>query len=188
MYGGLLLIPIFLQDSLHQFPTDAGLMLFLMGLGSAVILPIAGNLTDRYGALAVCLVGSTILLLSTAAFFWPSMLPLALASILFVRGGGLALAQMPAMTAAYAAVLKNETSDAATIINIAQRLGGALGAITTVIVLEQAATTDNQLAYGWGRSLSRLRSCINGHIDAVETAIETIRLVVSDASSCHTYD
>lgn len=62
----------------------------------------------------------------------------------------MALAQMPAMTAAYAAVLKNETSDAATIINIAQRLGGALGAITTVIVLEQAATTDNQLAYGWG--------------------------------------
>ena len=81
------------------------------------------------------------------------MLPLALASILFVRGGGLALAQMPAMTAAYAAVLKNETSDAATIINIAQRLGGALGAITTVIVLEQAATTDNQLAYGWGGAL-----------------------------------
>lgn len=153
MYGGLLLIPLFLQDSLHQSPTDAGLMLFLMGLGSAVILPIAGNLTDRYGALVVCLVGSTILLLSTAAFFWPSMLPLALASILFVRGGGLALAQMPAMTAAYAAVLKNEASDAATIINIAQRLGGALGAIITVIVLEQAATTDNQLAYGWGGAL-----------------------------------
>ena len=65
----------------------------------------------------------------------------------------MALAQMPAMTAAYAAVLKNETSDAATIINIAQRLGGALGAITTVIVLEQAATTDNQLAYGWRGAL-----------------------------------
>jgi len=57
------------------------------------------------------------------------------------------------MTAAYAAVLKNETSDAATIINIAQRLGGALGAITTVIVLEQAAATDNQQAYRWGFAL-----------------------------------
>jgi len=60
---------------------------------------------------------------------------------------------MPAMTAAYAAVVKNETSDAATIINIAQRLGGALGAISTVIVLEQAANTDHRLAYGWGLSL-----------------------------------
>lgn len=38
-------------------------------------------------------------------------------------------------------------------VTIAQRLGGALGAITTVIVLEQAATTDNQLAYGWGGAL-----------------------------------
>ncbi len=153
MYGGLLLIPLFLQDSLRQSPTDAGLMLFLMGLGSAIVLPIAGNLTDRYSALVVCFVGSTILLLSTAAFLWPSILPFALTSILFIRGGGLALAQMPAMTAAYAAVLKNETSDAATIINIAQRLGGALGAITTVIVLEQAAATDNQQAYRWGFAL-----------------------------------
>ena len=153
MYGGLLLIPLFLQDGLNQSPTDAGLMLFVMGLGSAVILPIAGNLTDRFGALAVCLVGSILLLLSTAALLWPSMLALALIPLLFARGGGLALAQMPAMTASYAAVVKNETSDAATIINIAQRLGGALGAISTVIVLEQAANTDHRLAYGWGLSL-----------------------------------
>lgn len=153
MYGGLLLIPLFLQDSLHQSPTDAGMMLFLMGLGSAVVLPIAGNLTDRYGALVVCFAGSTILLLSTSVFLWPVMLSLLLSPLLFARGGGLALAQMPAMTAAYAAVVKPETGDAATIINIAQRLGGALGAITTVIVLEQASTTDGQLAYGWGFSL-----------------------------------
>lgn len=153
MYGGLLLVPLFLQDSLHQSPTDAGLMLLLMGLGSAVVLPIAGNLTDRYSALVVCFVGSTILLLSTVAFFLPSMLPLALGSILFARGAGLALAQMPAMTSAYAAVLKNETSDAATIVNIAQRLGGALGAITTVIAIEQAASTDSHPAYGWGFAL-----------------------------------
>ncbi len=153
MYGGLLLIPLFLQDNLHQSPTDAGLMLFMMGLGSAVVLPVAGNLADRYGALAVCLAGSIILLLSTTAFLWSSALSLALAPLLFARGGGLALAQMPAMTAAYAAVVKKETGDAATIINIAQRLGGALGAITTVIVLEKATATDNQLAYGWGLSL-----------------------------------
>ena len=153
MYGGLLLIPLFLQDDLNQSPTDAGLMLFVMGLGSAVILPIAGSLTDRFGALAVCLAGSVLLLLSTTALLCPSMLALTLIPLLFARGAGLALVQMPAMTAAYAAVVKNETSDAATIINIAQRLGGALGTITTVIVLEQAANTDHRMAYGWGVSL-----------------------------------
>ncbi len=150
MYGGLLLIPLFLQDSLHLSATDAGLMLFMMGMGAAVVLPMAGNVTDRYGALAVSLIGSAILLLSTTAFLWPSMLSLAWAPLLFARGGGLALAQMPAMTAAYVAVGKNETGDAATIVNIAQRIGGALGAITTVVVLEKAAKADNQLAYGWG--------------------------------------
>lgn len=154
MYGGLLLIPLYLQESLHQSPTDAGLMLFTMGLGSAVVLPLAGNLTDRYGALAVSVAGSAILLLSTAAFLFYSIpLVATLASLLFVRGGGLALAQMPAMTAAYAAVAKSETGDAATLINIAQRLGGALGAIATVIMLEQATGTGKQATYVWGLGL-----------------------------------
>ena len=50
MYGGLLLIPLYLQGRLHQSPADAGLMLLMMGLGSAVVLPLAGRLTDRHRA------------------------------------------------------------------------------------------------------------------------------------------
>jgi hypothetical protein len=76
-------------------------------------------------------------------------LPLGLTAMLLVlRGGGLALAQMPAMTSAYGTVDKHETGDAAVLVNVTQRIGGALGAITMALILQQASTPANAAAYG----------------------------------------
>lgn len=144
MYGGLLLFPLYFQDALRQTPTEAGLMLLAMGLGSALALPFAGILTDQRGPALVCLTGSTLLVIGTAPFLIQPLLPVAgFTFLLFLRGIGLALAQMPAMTAAYGAVEKHETGDAATLVNIGQRLGGALGAIATVIVLAHDSPGDD---------------------------------------------
>jgi hypothetical protein len=65
-------------------------------------------------------------------------------ALLGVRGIGLALAQMPAITAAFGAVRKAETGDAATIANIAQRIGGAAGATSVVLVSEQGTPTPHE--------------------------------------------
>lgn len=137
MYGGLLLLPLYLQHDLGQSPAEAGLMLLVMGVGSAVALPLAGLLTDRHGAGRVSLAGSLLLLIATIPFLLqvPSTL-LFVAVILMLRGTGLAMAQMPAMTAAYASVNRSETGDASTLVNIAQRVGGALGTIAVVVLLE----------------------------------------------------
>lgn len=153
MYGGLLLLPIYLQRSLGQTPTEAGLMLMAMGLGSACILPAAGALTDRYGPRGISLSGGGLLVLATIPFVYsePFSLP-AIVLVLIIRGAGLALAQMPAITAAYSEVENTRTADAATLINIAQRLGGALGAIAMVAALDQfsiaAWGTSYQVAFG----------------------------------------
>ncbi|MEJ2626213.1 MAG: DHA2 family efflux MFS transporter permease subunit [Pseudolabrys sp.] len=153
MYGGLLLLPIFLQRSLEQTQTVAVLMLMAMGLGSAFILPVAGALTDRYGPRRISLAGGGLLILTTIPFVSPVPLVFAAVVILLAaRGAALALAQMPAITAAYNAVDEAETGDAATLINIGQRLGGALGAIAMVAVIEQfggsASVTAYQIAFG----------------------------------------
>lgn len=153
MYGGLLLLPIYLQRSLGQTPTEAGFMLTAMGLGSACILPAAGALTDRYGPRGISLTGCGLLVLTTIPFV--SSVPLVFPGIvllLVIRGAGLALAQMPAITAAYNQVDVTRTADAATLINIAQRLGGALGAIAMVAAIEQfgisTSMTTYQVAFG----------------------------------------
>ncbi|GFZ84528.1 MFS transporter [Pseudohongiella nitratireducens] len=138
MYGGMLLLPLYLQLIANQGPLQAGLWFLVMGMGSAIALPFAGMMTDRFGAGIVSLGGAALLLVSTVPFLLPGdPAYIALTAILLVRGIGLGLVQMPAMTAAYSAVSKKEMGDATTLVNIVQRVGGAIGAMVVVIVLQQ---------------------------------------------------
>jgi MFS family permease len=152
MYGGLLLLPLYFQLASGQGIAETGLLLLAMGLGSALALPLAGTLTDRHGAGPVALAGAGLLVITTIPFLVPgaflasgNLATAALVLILVARGVGLALAQMPAMTAAYASVAAGEMGDAATLVNIVQRIGGAIGAIGVVVTL--ARTGDDAGAY-----------------------------------------
>jgi predicted MFS family arabinose efflux permease len=59
-------------------------------------------------------------------------------ALLVLRGGGLGVSMMPAMTAAYAAVRPGDLGDATALANIAMRVGGALGAALCVIALSRS--------------------------------------------------
>ncbi|SEM37312.1 DHA2 family efflux MFS transporter permease subunit [Halomonas caseinilytica] len=141
MYGGLLVLPLYLQTTAELGAASTGAQLLAMGLGSALMLPLAGTLTDRLEASCVAMGGAALMALAT--------LPLALgitfddvglALLLAVRGAGLALTQMPAMTAAYASATRAQMGDATTIVNVVQRAGGALGAIVVVIILSRVGS------------------------------------------------
>jgi len=139
MYGGLLLLPLYLQVIAGRDTVETGFLLLAMGLGSALALPVGGTLTDRFGAGRVTLAGGVALLVSTLPFLLPTPLPAAwLAPLLVLRGIGMALGQMPAMTAAYASARKEEMGDATTLVNIVQRVGGAVGAVAVVVLLAHA--------------------------------------------------
>lgn len=150
MYGGLLLLPLYLQLMAGQDTIEAGLMLLAMGLGTAVALYFGGMLTDRYSAGPVTLAGAALLLVSTVPFlFFNTFSITTLIIVLVARGVGLALAQMPAYTAAYASVTDKQMGDAATLVNIVQRIGGAVGAIGLVITLAQFGGRTDTAAYTW---------------------------------------
>ena len=158
MYGGLLLLPLYLQLAAGRDTAETGLLLLAMGLGSALVLPVAGTLTDRHGAGPVTLAGAGLLVVTTIPFLLPgaflspgTVSTTALVLVLVARGTGMALAQMPAMTAAYASVAADEMGDAATLVNIVQRLGGAIGAVGVVVTL--ARTGGGASAYGWAFAL-----------------------------------
>ncbi|WP_048644937.1 DHA2 family efflux MFS transporter permease subunit [Nitratireductor soli] len=140
MYGGLLLLPLYLQVVAGLSTAETGFLLLAMGLGSALALPVGGALTDRFGAGQVSFAGTLALLVSTVPFLLPVALPsMLLAPILVLRGIGMALGQMPAMSAAYASARKAEMGDATTLVNIVQRVGGAIGAVGVVVVLAHTA-------------------------------------------------
>ena len=49
VFGGMLLLPLYLQVVRGESAMDTGLLLAPQGLGAMVAMPIAGRLTDRTG-------------------------------------------------------------------------------------------------------------------------------------------
>jgi len=177
MYGGLLLLPLYFQIISGRSIAETGLLLLWLGLGSGIALPIAGQLIDRFGAGLVCVAGAVALTVSTFPFvFMDEIGTTLLTADLLLRGAGLALVQMPAMTAAYTSVSGPEMGDAASLINIVQRTGGAIGAVGIVVILAQLG--DGRAAYHgafWailaaGACALALASYLHRHIRLQEAA------------------
>jgi EmrB/QacA subfamily drug resistance transporter len=137
LFGAALILPLYFQIGRGQSVIDTGLSLISLGIGTAILLPLTGRLVDRYGGGIVCVAGS----LATAAATVPFALldtgadPVLLQGLLVLRGGAIALAAMPATTAAYKSVTRDQLPDATTQVNILMRLGGALGGSIFAVVL-----------------------------------------------------
>ena len=84
------------------------------------------------------LIGGLILVLATVPFlFVGSTTPFALIGIaMIVRGIGVGLAMMPAMTAAFSVLNHDQINDASPQINVVQRVGGSLGTAIIAVILQ----------------------------------------------------
>lgn len=149
MFGAILLLPLWFQLRLGADAAAAGLQLAPMGLATTVFVLIAGRLTDRFGGGAVSLTGALVVLVSTVPWPWlgPDT-PTGLVQLLMLsRGAGLGLSLVPAMTAAYASVRKEELGDTIALANIVMRVGGAVGGAFCVIVLSRGLATDAETGF-----------------------------------------
>jgi EmrB/QacA subfamily drug resistance transporter len=149
--GTVLLLPLWAQLRLGMGTVSTGLLLVPMGLGTMLVMAVAGRLTDRYGGGAVALVGSLAVLATTFPFPWlgPSVPMPLVQALLAVRGAGQGLTMMPAMTAAYASVSAPDLGDATALANIAMRIGGALGGALCVLVLSRGLAAGAAAGFAW---------------------------------------
>ena len=155
LFGGMILLPLYWQHIRHQSVLDAGLLMAPQGLGMALVMPVAGRLTDRLGGGPLAVVGVTVTALATIPFgligahtsiVW-------LSCMMLVRGMGIGFSFMPVMTAAFAALDKSELPDATPQLNVVQRIGGSLGTAILAVVLQRALTSAHTLsaaAAGYG--------------------------------------
>jgi EmrB/QacA subfamily drug resistance transporter len=155
LFGGMILLPLYWQGIRHESVLVTGLLTAPQGLGAAIVMPIAGKLTDRVGGGPLALLG----VLLTAAGTVPFGLIGAHTSIvslciwMLVRGFGIGFAFMPAMSAAFAALKRSELSDATPQLNVLQRVGGSIGIAVLAVVLQRSLTHAHSLqaaagAYG----------------------------------------
>jgi EmrB/QacA subfamily drug resistance transporter len=138
LFGTLLVLPLYYQVDRGQSALDAGLLLAPQGLGAALMLPISGRLTDRYGGGPVVVAGCCIVALATVPWvFVTNETPYALlGGALFVRGLGLGASIQPTIAAAYALLDSSQVPRATAALNTLRQAGGSVGTALLAVVLQ----------------------------------------------------
>ncbi|WP_225724893.1 MULTISPECIES: DHA2 family efflux MFS transporter permease subunit [unclassified Nocardia] len=138
-FGAMVLLPLYFQLVRHQDAAHTGMMLAPQGIGAAVAMAVSSRVFDRIGS-RICVLGSVIGIVATLPFMLitADMPYWVLAAAMVVRGAGIGLAVMPAMTVALGTLRPEKISDATPQLNIMQRLGGSIGTAVFVIILDKS--------------------------------------------------
>ncbi len=167
LFGAMILVPLYYQEVRGESVLVTGLLVGPQGLGMLLVMPFTGRLTERLGGGRLALAGVTVLCLSTIplCFIGTTTSILGISIVLVVRGVGIGLAFVPAMSVAFASMRPDQLSDASPQLNVVQRLGGAIGTTVLAVVLQRssgAIHTPAKLAaafgtaYTWSLALSAL--------------------------------
>ena len=138
LFAALILLPLYFQLARGQDAIHTGLLLIPQGVGSAAGMYRSGQATRRFGAGLTSLCGGVILVLGTVPFLFVGATTsyLLIATAMIVRGVGVGLAIMPAMTAAFSSLAHDQINDASPQLNVIQRVGGSLGTAVIAVVLQ----------------------------------------------------
>ncbi len=167
LFGGMILLPLYWQTIRHEDVVVTGLLTAPQGLGAALVMPLSGRLTDRFGGGPLALFGVVLTAVATVPFaLIGAHTPILLLCVaMVVRGVGIGFAFMPAMAAAFASLQRSELSDATPQMNVLQRVGGSIGIAVLAVVLQRGLDSAHTLsaaasAYGtafwWATGLTAL--------------------------------
>ncbi|HEX6461084.1 MAG TPA: DHA2 family efflux MFS transporter permease subunit [Thermoleophilaceae bacterium] len=142
MFGGMLLLPLYLQVVRGESPMTTGLLLAPQGIGAMIAMPVAGRLTDKTGAGRIVPVGLTLV---GVAFLGLTQLGahtsyVLFGAILFVMGLGMGSSMMPTFSAAMQTLREAQVAKASTTLNINQQTGASIGtAVMSVLLAHELA-------------------------------------------------
>ena len=138
LFGAMILMPLYFQTIRGEDAIKTGVLLIPQGIGGGLGMFLSGRLTPRIGAGRTSLLGGVILAVATIPFVIVtdttsfSGIGMAMA----IRGIGVGLAIMPAMTAAFSVLSREQVNDATPQLTVLQRVGGSLGTALFAVVLE----------------------------------------------------
>ncbi len=142
LFGGLILLPLFLQNLLRYDATQAGLALMPRSLVMVLLMPVAGVLYNRVGLYVMLpfgLITSGIAGLMMARFNLDSG-PLQILLPQVVQGIGFAFMFVPLATASLSTIPLPQMQSAAGLFNLVRQLGGSLGTAIVITLLDHRTT------------------------------------------------
>ncbi|SFE24427.1 drug resistance transporter, EmrB/QacA subfamily [Lentibacillus persicus] len=136
------ILPMYVQNAQQLSAYYGGLIVMPGALTLAVMSLFAGRLFDKYGGKTIAIIGFVLLCLSTLGFYFVIDLdtPFFVAMVLFmVPMAGVALINMPIMTAGINALPDALIPHGTAVINTARQFGGSLGLTFIISFISRAA-------------------------------------------------
>ncbi|HVW17119.1 MAG TPA: DHA2 family efflux MFS transporter permease subunit [Solirubrobacteraceae bacterium] len=138
LFGAMILMPLYFQEARGEGAVVTGLLLMPQGIGAAFAMHVSARLTERFGAGATTVGGVVVTALSTVpfAFVGSGTSYVLLGAAMVVRGIGIGTSMMPAMTAAFAGLRRDQVADASPQLTVLQRVGGSMGVAVFTVILQ----------------------------------------------------
>jgi EmrB/QacA subfamily drug resistance transporter len=136
------ILPMYVQNAQQLSPLYAGLVVAPGALTLAAMSLFAGNLYDKYGGKIITIIGFTLISASTLWYYFglETTSSFAFSAVLFMMSmAGVALINMPIMTAGINALPDKLIPHGTAIINTARQFGGALGLTFIISFISRAA-------------------------------------------------
>ncbi|MED4534324.1 DHA2 family efflux MFS transporter permease subunit [Metabacillus fastidiosus] len=140
IYSAMILLPIYLQNNRGMTALESGLFLLPGSIVMAIMSPIAGKMYDRYGMKWIGILGSVILIASTAAYtnLTYSTGIMFMVIIYMIRSFGVTFLTMPLTTTGLNSLRPELHGHGTAMQNTLQAISGAIGtAVMTTIMTTQ---------------------------------------------------
>jgi len=145
MYGGALMLPLYMQTVRGASPFVSGMVLFPGALVTAFISPWSGRLYDQYGVKYLTLIGILITALGSIVLASLTLTtPLWFAVVgQFLRQFGLVLVLMPIQTEAFNALPLSLMPDGSAMFTTVRQIAASFGTAALVTVMTRSALNYN---------------------------------------------
>lgn len=163
LYGGMILLPIYLQNLRGFSALDSGLLLLPGSLIMGLLGPFAGKLLDTIGLKPLAIFGIAVMTYAT----WeltklnidtPYM---TIMGIYVLRSFGMAFIMMPMVTAAINALPGRLASHGNAFLNTMRQLAGSIG---TAILVTVMTTQTTQHLSAFGEELDKTNPVVQDHM------------------------
>ncbi|HDF0926502.1 TPA: DHA2 family efflux MFS transporter permease subunit [Staphylococcus aureus] len=163
LYGGMILLPIYLQNLRGFSALDSGLLLLPGSLIMGLLGPFAGKLLDTIGLKPLAIFGIAIMTYATWELTKLNMdTPyMTIMGIYVLRSFGMAFIMMPMVTAAINALPGRLASHGNAFLNTMRQLAGSIG---TAILVTVMTTQTTQHLSAFGEELDKTNPVVQDHM------------------------
>lgn len=163
LYGGMILLPIYLQNLRGFSALDSGLLLLPGSLIMGLLGPFAGKLLDTIGLKPLAIFGIAVMTYATWELTKLNMdTPyMTIMGIYVLRSLGMAFIMMPMVTAAINALPGRLASHGNAFLNTMRQLAGSIG---TAILVTVMTTQTTQHLSAFGEELDKTNPVVQDHM------------------------